>query len=341
MLAKSMIVDVHAHYYPSHYIERLKAPGSPFELRHDPTTGRDSFYERGGLVLGYPAEMRELEERIAGMDALGIQTQILSLAGPNVTFLTGQASLELAQSTNDALIEVSRQAPGRFLVLASIPASDPDLAIAELNRVAPNAEVVGVCVLSNIAGNRLDHPRFEPIWEEVDRLGLMVLVHPTTPLEDDIRGRGDVALAVGFPQETASTIAALFFARMFDRYPSVRWVFCHLGGGIHAYWDRFVKTGMRAGLWQEPDMSFSEASRRVYFDCVSGHLPSARCTYDTVGASQMLYGTDCPHIPFDQSLNNLRALALPDADEQAILSGNILGILGEKTSESIIPSRRV
>src|SRR3974390_1322320 len=39
----------------------------------------------------------------------------------------------------------------------------------------------GVMVLANSAGQDLTDPAFAPIWREIDRLGLPVLVHPTAP----------------------------------------------------------------------------------------------------------------------------------------------------------------
>jgi len=48
---------------------------------------------------------------------------------------------------------------------------------------------------------------------------------------------------------------------------------------------------------------------------------------------RILYGTDFPNLPYqwDRELKALRALKLPPADEEKILSGNALRLFGESS----------
>lgn len=85
-----MIVDVHAHYFPKPYIEELKKIGAGEEVVP-------------GIRI---PEWSGAEERIAEMDRLGIDVQVLGVSAPNVYFPDGQLSLALAQMTNDLLSDI-------------------------------------------------------------------------------------------------------------------------------------------------------------------------------------------------------------------------------------------
>ena len=54
-------------------------------------------------------------------------------------------------------------------------------------------------VIANIAGRSLTEPAFEPIWAEIDRRALPVLVHPGEPPGADLMDMGpyDLSWSVG------------------------------------------------------------------------------------------------------------------------------------------------
>jgi aminocarboxymuconate-semialdehyde decarboxylase len=330
----ALIIDVHAHYYPDFYLKELRAASSPFDVRRNEETGFESFLQEGGLAMGLPPGDPSIDARILAMDAAGIDIQVLSMAGPSLTFLGPPAAAQLTAAINDCLLDICSRSGGRFLMFASVELTDVASGTDELRRLAANPEVVGVILHTNVNGRRFGDQSLAPFWKELDRLALPVFVHPITPVDEEIAGWGSLALHLGFPQETAKLIASMHFARLFDQYPSINWIFCHLGGGIHSVWDRFLKSGQRAGLWQPPDLSFDEVSRRIFYDCVSGHPPAIRLTYDTVGPAQMVFGSDCPHVPIDGSLNALRSVRLPGDEEQMILGENAKRFLRSEGSPS-------
>jgi predicted TIM-barrel fold metal-dependent hydrolase len=261
------------------------------------------------------------------MDTAGIDVQVLSMAGPPLVFLGAAAAVEMTEAINDSLLDLCVGAGGRFLMFASVELSDAQAGIAELDRLAHRREVVGVILRTHVNGRRFDDPSLAPFFDEVNRLALPVFIHPTSPIDREITEWGGLALHVGFPHETAKVIANMHFARMFDRHPAINWIFCHLGGGIHAIWDRFLKSGERIGLWQSPDMSFDEVSTRIFYDCVTAHAPAIRLTRETVGSAQLVFGSDCPHVPIDSSRVALRALQLPEDEERIILEENAMRVL--------------
>jgi uncharacterized protein len=61
------------------------------------------------------------EGRVAGMDAAGIDVQVLSLTAPGIEQLGPAEAVAFARDTNDTLTEAVRRHPDRFAGLAALP----------------------------------------------------------------------------------------------------------------------------------------------------------------------------------------------------------------------------
>ena len=77
-------------------------------------------------------------------------------------------------------------------------------------------------------------PKIRPIWKEIDKRGLPVLVHPTAPpgtAELDVM-RYNLIASVGFMFDTSLAVARMIFDGFFDRYPSLKLIASHGGGAL-------------------------------------------------------------------------------------------------------------
>ena len=80
---------------------------------------RDAIARRGfpgpDFVWAQTTKRNELADlgdaRLADMDASGITTQVLSVAGPGADLVPGQAGIDLARAYNDALAEACARHP--------------------------------------------------------------------------------------------------------------------------------------------------------------------------------------------------------------------------------------
>src|SRR5579872_1357846 len=80
-------------------------------------------------------QLRELGmDRIASMDAAGIDMQVLSHVQPAAQGLPGEPGSAAARRANDALAEAIGRHPSRLAGFATLPTSDPVTAAAELKR---------------------------------------------------------------------------------------------------------------------------------------------------------------------------------------------------------------
>ena len=122
-------IDVHAHLFPPSAMERLRAGkpwyGSTVEQgpRGNPilvTNGRKR-------ALGADSHLIDAAGRIARMDELHVDTQVLSLVPLLFGYDLGlDDAIAMTRDTNDEIAGYVRDYPGRFLGLANVPVNDTD-----------------------------------------------------------------------------------------------------------------------------------------------------------------------------------------------------------------------
>jgi acyl-CoA reductase-like NAD-dependent aldehyde dehydrogenase/predicted TIM-barrel fold metal-dependent hydrolase len=175
-------------------------------------------------------------QRIADMDATGIDRQILGLTAPGTQVLDKDTAHRIAQLSNDRLAEAVAAHPDRYSGLAAVGFEDADRAVAELDRTVGSLGLKGLIANSHIKGAYLvDEPQFRQILEKLADLDVPLYLHPQTLPADAIRPYQEAGLdgAVwGFGAETGLHLLRLITSGTFDRIPNLRVVVGHLGEGL-------------------------------------------------------------------------------------------------------------
>ena len=85
--------------------------------------------------------------------------------------------------------------------------------------------------------------RSRPIWAEIDRRALPVLVHPGEPPGADLMdlGRYDLTWLVGFMFDTTLAVTRMVFDGFLDRYPNLKVIVAHGGAAMPYLVGRFEK----------------------------------------------------------------------------------------------------
>ena len=101
--------------------------------------------------------------RIAGMDAAGIDVQVLSHVQPAAQAIAGADGVAAARRANDYLAAVTSASGGRLAGFATLPTGSPAEAAEELLRCVRSLGFAGGLVNSTagVNGAFLDHPSFE------------------------------------------------------------------------------------------------------------------------------------------------------------------------------------
>jgi aminocarboxymuconate-semialdehyde decarboxylase len=324
-----MRLDLHTHYYPAEYFERIERSSGDFSFGTSPA-GQRIIRFRGARFFGVTAPMTDVAKRLEDMDRVGIDTEVISLSTPNVYFVEGRAQADVARMTNDAYAELASRYPGRFLGFASIPMDDPDAALRELERALDELRMQGVVVLSNIRGRALADPVYRPFFEEADRRRVCVFVHPMIPAAADAFTEYVLGPIVGFPFDTTIAIAKLCYAGVFKQLPNIRWLVGHAGGAVpylmermDSGWRDFVEC--RANIDEPPSVYL----KKVYYDTVTFSPHNLRMLRDLVGADHMAMGSDYPHLlgSIDRAVSSIEDRDFSAAEKDLIFSGTALSIM--------------
>ena len=329
--APALKIDIHNHFYPASYFERIRELGAPDYRFATDASGATTIEFRGTRFFGVQPPMTDAALRIEEMDRVGVDVQVLSLSVPNVYFADEGREPEIARKTNDAYAELVSRHPRRFKALASIPMDVPDEASKELARALDELKLQGVLLLSHIRGKPLTDPRFRPFFEEANRRNLFILLHPMLPagmaeqLKDYVLGP-----LVGFPFDSTLAVARMCFDGLFRDFPNIRFLVPHLGGAIPYLLPRLDQgfrdfPACRAKIDQPPSFYL----KKLYFDTVSASPSTIDFVRELVGSGRIAFGSDYPHLPgsMSGSVATVENLETSESDKAQILSGTALSVL--------------
>jgi aminocarboxymuconate-semialdehyde decarboxylase len=324
-----MKLDLHTHYYPPGYFEAVRDTPGDFSFGTDPT-GRTIIRHRGARFFGITPPMTDPVRRLEEMDRVGIDIEVVSLSTPNVFFADAARQHDIAKMVNDGYAELVAKYPKRFLAFASIPMDAPDAALKELERCHGQLRFQGVILLSNIRGRALTDTAYRPFFEEADRLGLCIFLHPMLPLHSDPFNEYVLGPLVGFPFDTTLAVARMCFDGLLRDFPNIRWIVGHLGGAIPYLMER-LDNGFRdfAECRAKIDELPSVYLKRLHYDTVTFSRHTLRMVRGLVGADHMVMGSDYPHLlgSIDRAVSSIQDLDIPDSEKQQIFSGTALSIL--------------
>src|SRR6185436_6980107 len=143
--------DLHTHYYPPIYFDKIRELPSEFSFVQSPS-GQTIIPYRGARFFGVTPAMTDVAKRLEDMDRVGIDVEVVSLSTPNVFFTDAAHQPEIARMVNDSYADLIARHPKRFKGFASIPMDAPDAALEELHRAIDTLKLNGVILLSNIGG---------------------------------------------------------------------------------------------------------------------------------------------------------------------------------------------
>ena len=317
------VIDVHTHIFTKPWLELLKRKGGLYNIQQRPDGQHEVF--RGDTPVVIPQKGHfDYDLRIQHMDAAGIDISVMSLTCPNVFWGDEETSCEAARESNDSLAQAQAAHPSRLRWFTSLPWEYPQRALEELSRTC-DLGAVGVMVLANVAGRSLTDALFDPIWREIDRRRLPVLVHPTDPpgVEAMDMTKYDLSWSVGFMFDTTLAITRMMFDGFFDRFPDLKIIASHGGGTLPYLVGRFekgdeVEIPSRRRMQRKP----TDYLRHIYYDCITYDPDALQYLISVVGADHVMFGTDWPHQVHDTKGAFANTARLPDAQTTAVRSRN-------------------
>ena len=308
------------------YLESGEAPG-------------DDSLKMAGMFAAMPSLqdiLQDLDEmRIAHMDELGIDRQLLLLTAPGVQVVRPGEGTPLACEANDIAAEACRNHPRRFSACAAFDPRDVAGSVKELERAAAMG-LNGAVLNSHFQGHYLDEPEYGPILEALEANDLALYIHPTAPFNGShYEKRGFFGALGGFPHDVWLHTMGLVMAGVFDRFPKLRLVIGHMGEGLplHLYrldWMQGNADGRpRPGLFGHSDPVRLQHPVSHYFrtniwitTSGVGWEPAIRFCQDVLGPDRVLYAMD---YPYQQSYDEVAAydrMEIPAEHKKMLMEDN-------------------
>jgi predicted TIM-barrel fold metal-dependent hydrolase len=311
-----MVIDFQHHYVP---VELAKKRGLYAE--------ETSYLKEGGLrATTMHKRLYDLDLQLREMSEAGIDVSVLSC------LLGWSAPMDECRLINDNLAKVQANYPGKFVGLAQAPILEGQAAIQEIDRAVRNLGLKGVTITSQTKGVSLDAPKLYDLYEKICELDVPIFVHPAlAPVGYDLLQDYDLPRVLGREVDLTVATTRLIAGGVLDRFPDLKLVIAHFGGGIAAVKDRLLAKGYRFGTLKRP---FADYFDMLYFDLAGfeGGLTALHCALQGIRPERLLFASDYPQdftgVNTDTGrgmkelkayIDAVRALALSDATKEAIL----------------------
>ena len=333
------VIDIYTHFMPPGYLEKYLA------LQSEPGLAK--------RIAAIPM-LHDLEARRRLVGGWEGYQQVLSPPPPGPEKLgRPEDRAPLARFINEGLAALVRSHPEAFpAFVAAVPLDDIEAAVAELSYAVDALGARGVQIYTNVNGQALDAPRFEPLFAELSRRGLPAFLHPTRPAKfadyaSEDRSMYEIWQVMGWPYETGACIARLVFSGVMDRHPDLKIVTHHCGGIIPALEGRIGPLWDQLGTRTEGEEGERYAAilkslkhrpvdyfKRLYADTATGGATgSLRCGLEFFGPRQVMFASDCPFDPeggpgfIREGLRAMGELDIPAEVRTAINSANACRLL--------------
>ena len=302
-------IDVHQHFVPARYREEVHTC-----MGQNPDGA-------GALPVW------SVEAALKLMSDQGIQSSLLSISTPGVHFGDDQRAAGLARHVNEEGARLVSDHPGRFGLFASLPVPAIDLALAEIRHAFEELGADGVSLLTHTQGVYLGDVTLNPIFDELDRRGATIFIHPTSPACHQQTSFGYPRAMIEFIFDTTRAVSHLILSGTLQRCPNLKVIVPHCGGALPSVGARlaFVSRMIPASAARQIDTAMH--LRKLYYD-VAGFVTEGTLggLLDIVAPGQLLYGSDWPFTPTPvvvELAGKLDALSpLDAAGKEAMWSGN-------------------
>ena len=273
------------------------------------------------------------DDRLAQMDAIGIDVQVMSLTTPGTQVLEPKDAVPLAARANDLVAETVRRHPDRYQAFATLPTPDPNAAARELQRSITQLGCKGAMLCGRTRDRNADHPSFLPIYEAAADLRVPLYMHPQIPIrgvrDAYYSGLGETVDlwlstgAIGWHYEAGMQILRLILSGVFDRFPDLQIVTGHWGEVILFYLERIDMLSNAGTKLERPVADYFRQNVSV---TPSGIFSQRylRWAIEVLGVDRVLFSTDYPYQFADNggARRFLEEAALSDEDRARIAHGN-------------------
>jgi 4-oxalmesaconate hydratase len=323
-----MIIDCHGHYttappalqeFRDAQLARLKDPSRPA-----PPALEISDDELRATIEGN--QLRIARER--GHDLTIFSPRAASM-GHHVA--DPATAVAWARVCNDLIYRVTTLFPGNFAGVAQLPqvAGEPlDASVAELERVVTELGFVGCNLNPDPSGGFWSSPPLTdeywfPVYEKMTELDVPAMIHVSTSCNPAVH-----TLGAHYLNADTTAFMQLVQGKLFERFPTLRFVIPHGGGAVPYHWGRFKGIATREKF---PPIE-ENVMRNVSFDTCVYHQPGIDLLTSVISPDKIVFASEMlgavrgnnpdGDFPWDDTKRYVEAAKLMDDDRARIFELN-------------------
>jgi 6-methylsalicylate decarboxylase len=305
-------IDVHAHYFPLEYLDRLDLYGASHVT---------AFMRKMNLAF---AGSSGIAEHLRNMDASQVDLQILSVSGQLPYLANERDAVDAARLANDIYAGLVREFPKRFAAFACTPLPHARAAIEETRRALDDLGMVGVTAGTVVLGKSIADASFDEWFAELNRRKAALFIHPIGgSLGSAFIESSKLVWPVGAPLEDTVCMLQFMQANFPLRFPEIKIILPHLGGFAPFLSARLDQ--LQDHFLADSAIPPSVQARYFWYDTVNANPASLRLTHELAGADHLVMGTDYPFWrddAFKLCVDYISDAGLPLDDVHQILGGN-------------------
>ena len=300
----------------------------------------------------FGAEDWNTQIHLAAMDQEGIDVSVLMPTQGLLVSQIPQAGLptgfprqmrdkhlaaQYCRAYNRYVANICAESP-RLKAVGILAFQDVGTAVAEARRAAKELELAGIAVSSLGLSEHLGSRTYWPIYDELQRLNLPLIVHNLSYQVPVGQRYPDSFLfqdTVGGSMETLHAFTGLMYGGIIEQFPNLRVGLFNIGVGWLPYLlERMDKDFASHGAEQAPLLKQSPSAYlklgRWYFSTM-GDEATLGYVFECIGDEAVLFGSSYPDAdsPFPLAVRNFRAREnIPETSKQKILGENAARFFG-------------
>ena len=243
----------------------------------------------------------------------------------------GQEARYIARRVNEKLADMVAGHPTRCGAMACLPGQDMDGAVAELAYAMDTLRMDGVSTSTSINETYLGEATFNPWFEEMNRRGVTLFIHPTITKASVPLSIGMNASVIEFMFDTTRMVTNMVVTGAKQRFSNIKMITTHAGGTIPFLAARIGilehTFGVGPGRVELSPEEVREGFASFYYDLTAATtVAQLGALLELVPVSQLLMGLDYPFMPdpsYSPAIADIgRYPRFSEADLQSISHGN-------------------
>jgi aminocarboxymuconate-semialdehyde decarboxylase len=330
-----MIIDTHAHALDEAFLHGLcRTPRFGLAADRD-TAGRFCVRRDGGAPVSLDDELSNIPPRIESLRRRNVGLQLIGPPPGFASWPGGAASVDYARTLNEHGARLVAQGQGRLELMLTLPLGEPESCAYELERALDVHGARSALLPATVGGQPLDTGTFDDMFSLAEKRGILLFLHPVSAEPPSRFPVYALQLVVQWPAETSFAVARMIFGGFFDRFPRLKILLAHGGGGILFLKGRLNSAYEARGAEGDPYFTSKIARppgdylEHLYFDTCSQSPESVEFTIRIAGPDRVMFGTDYPfEIGDPEGRRALPAIeSLPQGIRGKILWDNAAAVL--------------